>query len=402
MRVIHISTTDYGGAYRAAANISHSMQLAGVESNLLVRDRLGGEEVSESLDRPWKRIFSKVKNAGNLLLSQGDIVVDLFGTDLLNHPLLKQADVIVLHWVNSFVSYGVLEKLLKSGRPVIWVMHDMWPFTGGCHYDRECGGYRQACAACQAAPGKKGQWAARFGFSQKSRIFSEYAFTFVGPSRWITECARESALTKRQECICIPNPVDTSLYKPLAKQPLREHYQLPQQKKLILFGAMIASDMRKGFDLLLEAVSRLGREEYAVCIFGSAEKLSYDTLGLEVFSLGRIETQEEMADVYNLADVFVIPSRQENLSNSVTEALACGIPVAAFAVGGMGDMIEHKRNGYLAKPFVTEDLADGIEYCCRHTAAMKKDCTASVSERFSPRRVGQQYSDLCRRLTGQS
>ena len=390
MKVLHITTTDYGGAYRAASNISEAMKRQGLESSLLVREKRGNEKVVPAVSTLWSLFFSKARNYINLKISDGDVVNDRFGYAIHRHPLVKEADVIVLHWVNSFVSYRGVERLLKLGKPIIWVMHDMWLFTGGCHYDKECGRYIEKCQECPLMKHRK-NLPYRLQKRKKKMVLNGN-FVAVGCSRWITECARESMILKEKQCVCIPNPVDTDIYS------RKKRGQALKEKKNILFGAMLLTDERKGMDLLIKALDYLPREQYLLSVVGEADRKIFDGLEFEYHFYGRIDSQERMAEIYNEADVYVIPSRQENLSNSVTEAMACGVPVVAFDVGGMADMIVHRVNGYLAKAFDCKELAEGIMFCIECADALAVKAEELTTSRFSMEAVGIQYRQLCSSL----
>lgn len=387
MKVVHITTTDFGGAFRAAANISEAMRRQGNESVLLVRESSGREKVIPAVKTLPSLFFSKARNFINLKLSSGDVVNDRFGYAIDRHPVVRDADVIVLHWVNSFVSYKGVERLLRAGKPVIWVMHDMWLFTGGCHYDKECAKYQQECRDCPLVKGKRRNFP--YPLQQRKRkMLSGGKFIAVGCSHWITECARKSLILKQKRCICIPNPVDMGIYN--RKKRKKES----PGKKTILFGAMILPDERKGLDLLMKALSYLPQEEFILSIAGEADRKIFEELKFEYHFWGRIDSQERMAEIYNEADVYVIPSRQENLSNAVVEAMACGVPVAAFDIGGMSDMIVHRENGYLAAPFDCKELADGILFCTEHKDRLSVQAEATAVKRFSMEVVGRQYNQL--------
>lgn len=389
LKVLHITTTDYGGAYRAAANISAAMRKQGIESSLLVRERSSGENVVPAVHTRGSLFFSKARNFMNLMISHGDVVNDRFGYALHRHPLVKEADIIILHWVNSFVSYSGVERLLKLDKPVIWVMHDMWLFTGGCHYDRECGQYREACRDCPLMKHRR-NLTYRLQI-RKKKMLSQGKFAAVGCSRWITECAKKSLILKDKQCVCIPNPVDTDIYN------RKNREETSRKKKTILFGAMSVTDERKGLDLLIKAFHYLPKEQYVLSVVGEADQKIFEEMEFEYRFYGRIDAQERMAEIYNEADVYVIPSRQENLSNAVTEAMACGLPVVAFDVGGMADMIVHRENGYLAKAFDEADLAKGIEFCCAN-AFLGVNAGEKVKNEFSYEIVGKKYEILLSRL----
>ncbi len=392
MKVLHITTTDYGGAYRAAANISAAMGKQGMESALLVREKKDGENVVPAVTTRGSLFLSKTRNFLNLLVSRGSVVNDRFGCGIHRHPLVKEADIIILHWVNSFVSYKGVERLLGSGKPVVWVMHDMWLFTGGCHYDGGCGKYGGGCLDCPLL--KYGKGLAHRLQRRKRKMLSQGKFTAAGCSRWITACAKKSPVLEGKRCVTIPNPVDTDVYH--RRKPEKEASAgTGGEKKTILFGAMSVADTRKGFDLLIKALGYLPKEQYILSVVGEADRNIFEDMKFEYRFYGRIDSPERMAGVYNEADVYVIPSRQENLSNAVTEAMACGVPVVAFDIGGMSDMIEHKKNGYLAKAFDCEELAEGIRFCTEHLETLSVAAEETIAGQFSMSIIGKRYKQLC-------
>ena len=230
MKVIHFSTTDCGGAFKAAYRISKSMQQAGVDSKVFVRTgKPDIDEVQEIIDTPAKKLISRSKNLINLCLSKGDVISDHFGTDITKLDIVREADVIFLHWVNSFVSYSCVEKLLSMNKKIIWVMHDMWLFTGGCHCDNYCGRYETQCGKCPLINSNKVNDISRKNFLRKIKMLSVRDMKLVAPSRWIAECAGKSLITKHDEIKVIPNPVDYQVFHPL------EGARPSKTKKVILF-----------------------------------------------------------------------------------------------------------------------------------------------------------------------
>lgn len=399
MKVVHLVTTDYGGAYRAAANISGAMRKQGMESVLLVREKKGSEDVTPAVTTRRSLFLSKTRNLLNLLVSRGDVVNDRFGYAIHKHPLVKEADVIVLHWVNSFVSYRGVERLLETGKPVIWVLHDMWPFTGGCHYDGGCGKYAEGCHDCPLM--RCGKGLPHRLLERKQKMLSRGTFIAVGCSRWITDCAKSSLILRGKRCVTIPNPVDTDVYfRKTHDETVTDGTS--KKKKNILFGAMSVGDKRKGFDLLIKALDRLPKDEYRLLVVGKADGKLFEDMRFEYRLYGRIDSPRRMAQIYHEADVYVIPSRQENLSNAVTEAMACGVPVAAFDIGGMSDMIEHGKNGYLASAFDCGELAEGIGFCAENRERLGGYAAESVRQKFSFATVGMQYRSLCEGLIKES
>lgn len=403
MKVVHLSTTDFGGAYKAAARISESMRQCGVDSKLLIRTKTRRDtEGIEIFTNPAQKLVSKMKNLVNLILSEGEVVSDYLGTNVSRHPLVKEADVVILHWVNSFISYKNVEQLLRTGKPLIWVMHDMWLFTGGCHIDHYCGGYEHGCGKCPYINRKnpKENDISRRNLMRKIKMMDRGAVTLVAPSTWSADCAGYSEITKRQEIIKIPNPIDKKVfYKRADIRSIKEKYKIPINKKVILFGAMNSDkDRNKGMKYLNKALCKISEKEYVIVIFGNSGNVSLTNKKLEIICLGMIGQEEEMAQVYNCADVLVVPSMQESFGYTVCEALACEVPVVAFAVGGILDQIKHKENGYLVPLGEVGELTEGIKFCTKDDNSLLFGEHSIPDNNFST--IGKAYLDLCmRKLT---
>jgi len=405
MKVVHLVSLDSGGAFRAAQRISDSLCAAGVDSQLLVLVKKHDESGAQSFFRSemvrkiymrllyWHELTSKHRGLN------GEIYQGRFGVNIESHPLVKQADVVHLHWVNSgFLSCGTIGSLMKR-RSVVWTMHDMFAFTAGCYYDGGCERYSEDCRDCpKCADDADREYVCRL-FDQKRACYAGGRMALVGCSRWMSECASRSALCGGMKIETIPNPVNASVFHPISKAEAAGRLGLRTDKKLLLFGAMAAdSDPRKGYAHLEAALKRLPPEEYRAVIFGNSEPVDR-IAGLETVALGRIDDDARLACAYSAADVFVAPSVQENLSNTVMEALACGTPVAAFSVGGMPDMIIPGVNGYLAQPFSPEDLAEGIRMGAVGACAERDRIAQEVHRKFSYERVAEQYAALYRELT---
>lgn len=397
MKVVHLSTTDFGGAYKAVERIQSSLRLYGVESKILVRSRFFDTETTEVINTPLRRFFSKSRNLLNLFLSKGDVVTDLFGTDMRHNQDILDADIIVLHWVNSFISDRSIRQLMKLGKPIFWVMHDMWPFTGGCHYDLYCESYKSDCASCPMVKKQRLRNISAFNLKRKRNLFASMNITMIAISRWEQRCAQESFPLKGKKVIWISNPLNTGIFKPTdEQQELRGQYKIPEGKKVILFGADKAlENATKGFSYLVEALRRMDGSKYVAVCFGKApEKDRIQLPNIDIKYLGTIQDEKKLAAWYSLADVFVAPSIQEAFGYTVCEALACGTPVTAFAVGGMLDQIDHRENGYLARLYDVEDLAEGIEFCAENTKTLGKRARETVLERNSYEVIGKKYKEV--------
>lgn len=400
MNIVHLTTTDYGGAFKAVQRIQDCIRLYHNQSDILVRTRSFESDTIEVMNTPIKKFFSKSRNFLNLLVSHGDVVTDLFGTDLSEHSKIREADVIMLHWVNSFISQKSIRQLARLGKPIIWVMHDMWPFTGGCHYDLYCGRYEKECGRCPFLDTRFKKDISYWNLRRKKELFNRIAITFVAISKWEESCALKSAATQQKSIIRIPNPINTDIFRPLNRESLKVKNKI-SDRRVILFGADKAlKNPIKGFQYLIEALQYLPEEGYQVVCFGEAPEDKRITLpNIPVRYLGTIREEEVLAEWYSIADVFVSPSLQEGFGYTVCEALACGTPVATFAVGGLLDQIVHKKNGYLAKTRDAKDLAEGIKYCIEHRARLGTAARERVFSHNSYDVVGAQY---CKLLEGLS
>lgn len=274
-------------------------------------------------------------------------------------------DVINLHWIcEGFLN---IESIAGLKRPVLWTLHDLWAFTGGCHYPSECTRYIQACGCCPHLRSRKERDLSYRIWRRKNKAYRGTNLTIVTPSRWLAGCAKSSSLFGAFRTEVIPNGLDLNRFKPVDKLEARSLLNLTPDKHLILFGAIHATeDKRKGFQHLVPALQKLKesgwQDRVEIVIFGSSSRDTEDQVPFKTHFLGTLHDDISLSLAYAAADAFIAPSIQENLSNTVLEAIACGTPCVAFHVGGMPDMIEHQKNGYLADPFDVEDLAHGISW----------------------------------------
>ena len=290
--------------------------------------------------------------------------VNFLSTNPLNKRLIHDADIIHLDWIaNSFVD---LSKLNSIDKPLFWTLHDVWPVTGGCHCNLGCKKWETGCGNCpQLNSNAKKDASSIFWEDKKTKISDLKNLHLISPSNWLAEMARRSPILKNFPIKVIPNSLDTEIFKPKNKSDCKKLYHLNPQDKIILFGAANAiKTWYKGFDLLLEALFILkekANESFHLVIFGAKEEeVEKQEIPIPFTNLGFINDELTLSTIYNLADVFVGPSRQDNFPNTFVEATSCGIPGVGFDVGGIPEIIDHKRNGYIAKSFDTNDLANGI------------------------------------------
>ncbi len=313
-------------------------------------------------------------------------------------------DVVHLHWICN----GMLriEDLKRINKPIIWTLHDMWAFTGGCHYSDGCDRFQQDCGNCSQLNRSSKNDLSRSILRRKKKAWAGLDITIVTPSKWLAECAKESSLFKDRRIEIIHNGLDLNLYKPIDKTTAREIWDLPINKKLILFGAMNAtSEYRKGFDLLYKCLKQLAAkwsDKAELVVFGASEPENPPDFGLPVHYLGCLHDDVSLSLLYAAADVMVVPSRQEAFGQTASESLACGIPVVTFGATGLLDIVEYQLNGYLAKSFDTSDLAAGINWVLSNENRHKELCIKAREKAvacFDIEKVAGQYESLYQEIT---
>ena len=312
-------------------------------------------------------------------------------------------DIVHLHWVGG--GFVPIQAVAGFRHPIVWTLHDSWAFTGGCHLPGACLGYQDSCGSCPQLGSHFEHDLSRFIWSQKNNCWRNTEITIVTPSRWLADCARKSSLFGKYPIHTIPNGLDLAVYKPMDKTIARSILKLPQDVKLILFGAVNGTtDRNKGFHLLLPALQQLSVQltsEAAFVVLGATSSSHNPDMGFPTYYLGHLSDDISLALAYSAADVFVAPSLQENLPYTIMEALACGTPSVAFQVGGIPDLIEHQRNGYLAKSYDIGDLANGIEWVLQDAnrrQSLSQQARKKIEAEFDIKIIAQRYKSLYEQL----
>ena len=418
MRVLIVNTAERtGGAAIAANRLLHALNHNGVEARMLVRDRKTDSPQVASIPPSWRLRAKFLWERGIIWLANGLSKRNLFqvdianaGTDITRMEAFKQADVIHLHWVNQgFLSLGDMERIMASGKPVVMTMHDQWYFTGICHYSGDCDKYQTQCSHCPMLTGGGiGTDLARRVYDRKRTIYSLKPMAFVGCSRWMADLARKSPLTQDHLVTNIPNAIDTDVFTPMDQAAAREHHALPADKRLLLFGAQRITDERKGFRYLKEACEHLvqnypelARQMGVVVLGGDAETMK-SALPLPVYTVGYLSNEAEIAQLYNAVDLFVTPSLQDNLPNTIVEAMSCGTPCVGFNIGGIPEMISHEQDGYVARYRDSQDFAHGIVWCLddNRLATLRQKARADALNTYSESAVASRYQEIYRSLLG--
>lgn len=382
MNTLLLSTSDIeGGAARAAYRLHQSLQIIGVNSQMLVRSKFSVDRAAIAHKTTLAKLAPSLNSLPLKLYPKRDS--DLFSPQWFPDAIAPKVaqlapDIISLHWICN--GYLQIETLAKFNKPLVWTLHDMWAFTGGCHYSKGCDRYTTSCGVCPQLKSNKKRDLSQSVWQRKQQAWKNLNLTLVSPSNWLAQCAKESSLFKDLRVEVIPYGLDIENYKPIARNVARTLLNLPQDKQIVLFGAagVATDDPRKGFYLLQSALQKLSQSKWQdnieLVVFGATEPEKPVDLGFKVHYLGRLYDDISLALVYSTADVMIVPSTQEAYGQTASESLACGVPVVAFNTTGLKDIVEHQQNGYLAKPFEPEDLAQGIAYVLENDERHQKLC----------------------------
>lgn len=407
MKVLFLnSSACRGGAARAAVRLFSAVKYEGVATEFLTQEPAdgGGLQCYLSWIRPRLDTLPLVfypRRTGALFSPS------LLPEILTRRVAERQPDLIHLHWIQEgFVGIGTLGRL---NLPIIWTLHDSWPFTGGCHLPYDCERYKDACGSCPVLGSTSERDLSRWVFKSKQQVWKNLDITVVSPSRWLARCAQESSLLGGRRIEVIPNGLDISTFRMMDKQAARSSFGLAGKTRLILFcGANGLQDHNKGFHHLQSALAGIAKAGYGakleLAIAGSKVQNNLPNMGVKTTQLGLIRDEYTLNRLYCAADVVVVPSLQENLPNTIMEAMASGTPCVAFNVGGVPDLIDHKQNGYLAQPGDARSLIEGIRWCLDQgeESFQQLSCNArfKIEAGFSIEHCARKYLSLYQELAG--
>ena len=412
MRVLIINTSERtGGAAVAANRLMDALNNNGVKAKMLVRDKESDDITVVGLPHSWHTrwhfLWERWKIFVHLHFKKDhlwEIDTASDGNDVTKLREFQEADVIHLSWINQgMLSLKDIRKILASGKPVVWTMHDLWMATGICHYTHGCVNNVHGCGNCPLLPGggSKNDLSAHV-YRHKQELLRDGNIYFVACSHWLLGEARKSGLFESQRITAIPNPIDSRLYRPHDKRDARLRANLPLDKKLILFVSQKVTDPRKGMDYFMKAVQRYveahpeERERTGIVILGGNAEEVASQLPLRSYPLGYVSDPLQKVSIYNSADVFVLPSLEDNLPNTIMEAMACGVPCVAFREGGVPEMISARQNGYVAAYKDADDLAEGIHWVLSNPdyAALSQAAVHHVAQQYSQHAVAMKYGEI--------
>ncbi|MEW6132017.1 MAG: glycosyltransferase [Pseudomonadota bacterium] len=416
LKVQIISYSDIGGgAARAAYRLHRFLSDYGVASQMRVRSRKSDDTAVQGASGRLGRagnalrphlgsILGRLQRSTNASWRSGNWLPSAWAEEVD----ATDADVINLHWVGDETLS--IEDIGRIRKPMVWTLHDMWPFCGTEHYasDDMAARWRHGYDRGNRRAGEGGLDIGRLVWLRKKRSWTR-PMHVVAPSRWLANCARDSALLRNWPISVVPNPLDIGVFKPAERNAARHALGLPQDKAIILFGAAGGgSDPRKGYDLLQEALELLARDgnmpDVLCVVFGQDAPKNAVRQPFPVRWMGVVHEDAVLASLYGAADVTVVPSRQENLPQTATESQACGTPVVAFNVTGLPDAVQHEVSGYLAEPYSTRDLARGIRWVLEDSARHERLAVAARERAlrlWAPEVVVPQYLSIYRSAAGQ-
>lgn len=378
MNILLLSDSDErGGAARGAHRLYSGLKGWGVNAKMLVRDPLIQDDALRDPD-----VLKHGTWAAKVSRRMGDFPLlryprrqsGLFSTQWLPNGAGSaienlNPDLVHLNWIcNGYLSIEAIGQIRK---PIVWTLRDMWAFTGGCHYSESCEGYARHCGTCPTLQSRQEMDLSRWVWQRKAQAWRNLNLTLVTPSHWLKDAAQKSALFHDRPIEVIHHGLNLQKFVPQRSDEdlrmARQALGLPLDRQVILFGALNAlDDTRKGSQHLLKAIQSLTANGWGdriqFVVFGASSCELLRDSGCPVTNLGSIQDDRYLADLYSVADVMVVPSEQEAFGHTACEALACGTPVVAFNATGPRDIVDHERNGYLAHPYLAEDLARGIAW----------------------------------------
>ncbi|MGQ9663032.1 MAG: glycosyltransferase [Kiritimatiellia bacterium] len=423
MKIIHVNTNDFdGGAYRAAYRLHVALRAMGEESRVLVAQKRVREpgvqqlQFSLALGAKLRRAIRRLVIRADMLRyrnprSRGFESFDLdrsqYGAELAE--LLPPCDVVHLHHVGGLLDYGSFFPTAAKKAVLVWTLHDMNPFTGGCHYNHGCDRWRTGCGACPQIGSSRRHDVSAKVWERKRKVFAALptsALTLVSPSRWLAQQVAQSPILGRFPVRVIPNGIDISLYRPREKALAREIMGLPLASKIVLFVAQQVKNRRKGFAVLVGALRKIA----------NVDRLQLLTVGIDVppcgssvpaVHFGAVHVSGVLALLYNAADLLAVPSLEDNLPNTVLEAFACGTPVVASAVGGLPDLVQPGVTGWLVPSGDEAALAAALQQALSEETRREdysRNCRRMAETMLTTSRQAEAYLEVyrsvCRSASG--
>ena len=409
MRIVIINHSDHlGGAAKASTRLARALADAGHDVRMLLIDRSADADASRA-----DVVGSHRGNNLRFLAERLEILLrarcrraDLFaidiatrGVDAAQHQWARQADVIVLGWVNqAMLSLADVRRLADLGKPVVWIMHDMWNLTGLCHYSHECSDYTADCGHCQLLRPAGNSLATRT-LRRKRQLYEHSRIHFVAVSHWLEQCAKRSTLLRDQDVTVIPNAIDIADFTP--QLATDNPWNIPDDRCVVAVASARLDVMVKGFDLLIDTTRHISRHNpdlagrIHLLLCGAMHDLSLlDKIEVPYTHLGYVD---DMRQVYSHSHILLSTARYESFGYTLLEGMASGCTPVTTAQGGQGDIVEHSRTGFIAPSVAPADIADALQHAV--DAQLSRDFLHQQAEaRFGAPAVAQQFVSLFNKL----
>lgn len=377
MKILHISYSV--GEASANTRLHYALLEKGIDSKILTLEgdttlkevyKIESNSFKGKLVQKWRWfcqvIFNKIFIRDNMPYHMG-----IWGKHIEKEQLVREADIIHLHWICDFVSPKTISKIISFGKPVVWTCHDSWPFTGGCNVKYDCQGYKNRCENCIIMKNRGGNLITRYVWKNKEKFLKVSPIIFIVPSNWMFQNVTMSSLFFKNKCYVIPNTLDMRIYEGISDAEIKNrlNYEKDSSKINILFGATSIEISYKGFRYLLEMLDLLWTQHREI-----ADRVVLHVLGKGISNesildkyqckfWGYVRDERSKACIYSMVDFLVYPSLEDSFSNVVMESLLGATPAVIFNTGGIPDMVEHKKNGYIATYKDSLDLLNGLLWC---------------------------------------
>ncbi|MBI4890235.1 MAG: glycosyltransferase family 4 protein [Acidobacteria bacterium] len=396
-----------GGAAIAAKRLLDGLEMAGVPCWMMTARGGGAHPAIKGPNSASGRLYSRagpfLDKLWPLKLYPGRTTNEFSPALLMTGTRRRveklHSDVVHLHWVSD--GFLPITAVPRFRSPVVWTLHDMWNITGGCHYTMGCERFLDGCGKCPQLGSMNDRDLSWFVWHRKRNYWGTMACTYVSPSRWLAAEAKRSPILSEARVEVIPNGLDLSVFHPIDRREARRILRWPERAFMVLFGASGGTrDPRKGFQLLSRALegmqTRSTECECALAVFGQSGESELANGRHPVYDLGTVHDEKTLCLAYSAADVFVAPSLQDNLPNTVVEALACGTPGVGFSVGGLPEIVKHRETGFLAKEGSVESLREGILWAqgVKDSPSIREACRETAERDFDLKLSAKRHLNL--------
>lgn len=403
MRILHLNQSDViGGAAIAGYRLHQGLLEQGIDSKMLVGTvKTDSDRITSFPRKP------RLENLINRFTRYTGLnYINLFSSfNIPNHKFYQDADILNFHNLHTgYFNYLAIPTLNKS-KPAVFTLHDMWSFTGHCAYSYDCDRWELGCGKCPHPDTYPAIYrdSTRIEWKLKDWSYSKSNLVIVTPSNWLTEQAKKSIL-QRFPIHQIPYGIDTNAYLPVDRLLCKSILDIPSNKRVLLFGADSLKDRRKGGDLLLKALQQLSQSlkaETILLTFGNGSESITSELGMRTINLGYIDSDRLKSIAYSAADLFIFPTRADNLPLVLQESMACGTPMISFDIGGVSDLVRPMVTGYLAKPEDVNDFCNGIVMLLeddRLRQTMSAHCRAIALAEYPLELQAKRYIELYKKM----